>query len=240
MVVQYSYIWAARVTLKRAGHVWLGSNPVLWCHPRHFRFATKADAELSDSMRVNPGHPSNAGASPCRIPLEFLAQASGGEPWNKGKLIGAKPPLRPKHVWAIRAKLQVDGKLGSGVVTVEAGTTLLGKGTVGGIVDKGGTVSPGDSPGRLTSTGYATAWALTNYLGERHRSNFLAYVRDVSELAPLRRNLLPRGESAGTTAPAAPVRMGEGSCKQHRASSSSSGWRSRLRCGGIADPAHWW
>jgi hypothetical protein len=27
--------------------------------------------------------------------------------WNKGKLIGAKPPLRPKHVWSIRAKLQV-------------------------------------------------------------------------------------------------------------------------------------
>jgi hypothetical protein len=23
-------------------------------------------------------------------------------PWNKGKLTGAKPPLRPKHVWAIR------------------------------------------------------------------------------------------------------------------------------------------
>jgi hypothetical protein len=21
-------------------------------------------------------------------------------PWNKGKLIGAKPPLRQKHVWA--------------------------------------------------------------------------------------------------------------------------------------------
>ena len=21
------------------------------------------------------------------------------EPWNKGKLIGQKPPLRPKHVW---------------------------------------------------------------------------------------------------------------------------------------------
>ncbi|TMJ25247.1 MAG: integrase, partial [Alphaproteobacteria bacterium] len=29
------------------------------------------------------------------------------EPWNKGKLIGAKPPLRPKHVRAIRSKLQV-------------------------------------------------------------------------------------------------------------------------------------
>jgi integrase len=23
-------------------------------------------------------------------------------PWNKGKLTGAKPPLRPKHVWSIR------------------------------------------------------------------------------------------------------------------------------------------
>jgi hypothetical protein len=29
-------------------------------------------------------------------------------PWNKGKLIGAKPPLRPKHVRAIRTKLQID------------------------------------------------------------------------------------------------------------------------------------
>src|SRR5213083_789729 len=28
-------------------------------------------------------------------------------PWNKGKLIGAKPPLRPKHVWSIRTKLQI-------------------------------------------------------------------------------------------------------------------------------------
>jgi len=27
-------------------------------------------------------------------------------PWNKGKLIGAKPPLRQKHIWAIRSMLQ--------------------------------------------------------------------------------------------------------------------------------------
>ena len=32
-------------------------------------------------------------------------------PWNKGKLIGAKPPLRPKHVWSIRTKLQVEGRI---------------------------------------------------------------------------------------------------------------------------------
>jgi integrase len=29
----------------------------------------------------------------------------------KGKLIGAKPPLRPKHVWSIRTKLQIDGRI---------------------------------------------------------------------------------------------------------------------------------
>jgi integrase len=31
-------------------------------------------------------------------------------PWNKEKLTGAKPPLRPKHVWSIRTKLQIEGR----------------------------------------------------------------------------------------------------------------------------------
>ena len=31
-------------------------------------------------------------------------------PWNKGKLIGAKPPLRPNHVWSIRTRLLVEGR----------------------------------------------------------------------------------------------------------------------------------
>jgi integrase len=36
-----------------------------------------------------------------------FAAGPNRKPWNKGKLIGAKPPLRPKHVWSIRTKLQV-------------------------------------------------------------------------------------------------------------------------------------
>ena len=32
-------------------------------------------------------------------------------PWNKGKLTGQKPPLLPKHVWAIRTKLHLDGRV---------------------------------------------------------------------------------------------------------------------------------
>jgi integrase len=31
-------------------------------------------------------------------------------PWNKGKLVGAKPPLRPSHVWSIRTKLQIEAR----------------------------------------------------------------------------------------------------------------------------------
>jgi integrase len=32
-------------------------------------------------------------------------------PRNKGKVTGAKPPLRPKHVWSIRTKLQIEGRV---------------------------------------------------------------------------------------------------------------------------------
>ena len=29
-------------------------------------------------------------------------------PWNKGKLLGQKPPLKVKEIWAIRIRLQLD------------------------------------------------------------------------------------------------------------------------------------
>ncbi|MGK2922179.1 MAG: tyrosine-type recombinase/integrase [Methyloceanibacter sp.] len=32
------------------------------------------------------------------------------QPWNKGKLVGQKPPLQPKHVWAIRTRLQLSNR----------------------------------------------------------------------------------------------------------------------------------
>ena len=38
------------------------------------------------------------------------ATSATRQPWNKGKLIGAKPPLRPKHVWSIRTRLLLEGR----------------------------------------------------------------------------------------------------------------------------------
>jgi integrase len=43
-------------------------------------------------------------------PPDGIPQPSRREPWNKGKFVGAKPPLRPKHVWSIRTKLQIAGR----------------------------------------------------------------------------------------------------------------------------------
>jgi integrase len=40
----------------------------------------------------------------------LLCNARHRPPWNKGKLIGAKPPLLPKHVWSIRTRLLLEGR----------------------------------------------------------------------------------------------------------------------------------
>jgi integrase len=46
--------------------------------------------------------------------MEIFDQEDAGsrrvKPWNKDKLIGQKPPLQPKHVWAIRSRLMFDEK----------------------------------------------------------------------------------------------------------------------------------
>jgi len=39
-----------------------------------------------------------------------LLKQNSGTPWNKGKLIGAKPPLRISQVWLIRTRLMVEGR----------------------------------------------------------------------------------------------------------------------------------
>ncbi len=42
---------------------------------------------------------------------ESTIRQDGQHPWNKGKFIGPKPPLQPRHVWAIRTRLQLAGRV---------------------------------------------------------------------------------------------------------------------------------
>ncbi len=43
--------------------------------------------------------------------FNFPKKIAPSVPWNKDKLTGQKPPLLPKHVWAIRTKLHLDGRI---------------------------------------------------------------------------------------------------------------------------------
>ena len=38
---------------------------------------------------------------------EIKSYNASRAPWNKGRLVGQKRPLRPKEVWAIRVRLQM-------------------------------------------------------------------------------------------------------------------------------------
>jgi hypothetical protein len=38
---------------------------------------------------------------------QFISVESHPEPWNKGKLVGQKAPLKLKEIWAIRVRLQL-------------------------------------------------------------------------------------------------------------------------------------
>ena len=41
---------------------------------------------------------------------QHLVESTRREPWNKGRLIGQKRPLRPRDVWAIRVRLEIGGQ----------------------------------------------------------------------------------------------------------------------------------
>jgi len=39
------------------------------------------------------------------------ANAAHREPWNKGRIVGQKVPFKPKDIWALRVRLQMEGRL---------------------------------------------------------------------------------------------------------------------------------
>ena len=71
----------------------------------------RADLNQTTVDAVHDGDPQKLR----RVAMHDLAKpvSSGPRcaPWNKGKLTGAKPPLRPKHVWSIRTKLHVEARI---------------------------------------------------------------------------------------------------------------------------------
>ena len=42
--------------------------------------------------------------------MESIANGSHREPWNKGKIVGQKAPFKPQEIWALRVRLQMEGR----------------------------------------------------------------------------------------------------------------------------------
>src|ERR1700730_305896 len=73
---------------------------------------------LHHSRKLPPNSADQASGAPCRPHLTQRRMTMDDDnsilpppkrtPWNKGKLIGAKPPLLARHVWSIRTKLQIE------------------------------------------------------------------------------------------------------------------------------------
>ena len=42
--------------------------------------------------------------------MDVVVNTTHREPWNKGKIVGQKAPFRPKEIWALRVRLQMDGR----------------------------------------------------------------------------------------------------------------------------------
>ncbi|CUJ59843.1 Uncharacterised protein [Achromobacter kerstersii] len=43
--------------------------------------------------------------------MDTTPEATRHEPWNKGKIVGQKAPFKPKHIWALRVRFQIEGRL---------------------------------------------------------------------------------------------------------------------------------
>ena len=43
--------------------------------------------------------------------MESVANPVHREPWNKGKIVGQKAPFKLKDIWALRVRLQMEGRV---------------------------------------------------------------------------------------------------------------------------------
>lgn len=43
--------------------------------------------------------------------MEAVGSTVRHEPWNKGKIVGQKAPFKPKDIWALRVRLQMEGRI---------------------------------------------------------------------------------------------------------------------------------
>src|SRR5664279_407586 len=93
----------------RLPHLWVISGQKIRGQSRLLSVVTPIADKISALWKLmQTGPPLKPRSATMQDNAIFELPAPKHMPWNKGKLTGAKPPLRQKHVWAIRTKLQID------------------------------------------------------------------------------------------------------------------------------------
>jgi hypothetical protein len=79
------------------------------------RYREHSNSQLSRTCSLNPNGVCTKKTELTLDPQFNLQpesrQKTTKEPWNKGKLMGQKPPLKLKEVWEIRIRLQLSKRL---------------------------------------------------------------------------------------------------------------------------------
>ena len=135
-------------------------------------------------------------------------------PWNKGKLVGAKPPLRPSYVWSIRTKLQMGQRTRHlALFNLAIDSKLRGCDVVAVRVDD---VAPnGYTLDRATVRQKKTGRPVRSELTEQTRQAIDGYLRETGRepAVPVRRSRRTKMRADDPTVCAARRRMG----RKHRA-----------------------
>ena len=57
--------------------------------------------------------------------METSDTAVRHEPWNKGKIVGQKAPFKLKDIWALRVRLQLEGRIRELALFIESASMKL-------------------------------------------------------------------------------------------------------------------
>jgi hypothetical protein len=85
---------------------------------KRFDFLLMAPSSQSVEPPQYPGRSTGAAQAHAQGPStrwETIMETSGitvhHEPWNKGKIVGQKAPFKVKDIWALRVRLQMEGRV---------------------------------------------------------------------------------------------------------------------------------
>ena len=107
--------------------------------------------------------------------LKSEGKASSGTPWNKGRSVGAKLALKPKHVWSLRFHLQREGMVRDlAMFNLAIDTKLRGCDLVK--LRIGDVVADGEAKKRATVVQQKTGKSVTFELTEQTRDSLAGWL----------------------------------------------------------------